>query len=349
MGQARERTSLIVLEYDHRTAASTTSTSTTATTTMVINRRLPTRHAPRRECKSKVGSYAEDGRKSKTTATRRTTAASKPAASKTTRLQSLQAQYKMKKGGRSKLEPRRKPLARGAGVQRKRPPPPMISLRKKASSSEDDDSGVVDAEIVRSDDETEDEDVARPRVGDRPGPVSDRTRSSRKHDEEAAAALIHLSSTHDVDDDASFSDDDDEEDEKEDEAAKKAPQKPNQVLNKARRKMLKRRVVSLEKALHTTWKVSPWWPSFDLFLCCFNEYGPNQGGKQRAPSKRKVPQLLFFGRDMQASKRIAKALQLGPRKLQCRIHLSHRPNDFMRNLAEEDEQENESDDEEEEE
>ncbi len=246
MGQARERTSLIVMEYDHRTAASTTSTSTTATTTMVFNRRLPTRHAPKRECKSKV----ENGRKSKTTAMRRTTAASKPmaaskaTASKTTRLQSLQAQYKMKKGGRSKLEPRRKPLARGAGVQRKRPPAPMISLRKKASSSsEDDDSGVVDAEIVGSDDETEDEDVARPHVGDRPGPVSDRTRSSCKHDEEAAAVLIHLSSTHDADDDSSFSDDDDEEDEKEDEAAKKASQKQNQVLNKARRKMLRRRVV----------------------------------------------------------------------------------------------------------
>jgi hypothetical protein len=187
-------------------------------------------------------------------------------------------------------------------------------------------------------------------VGDQPRPVSDRTRSSRKHDEEAAAALIHLSSTRGVDDDSSFGDDDDEEeDEKEEEEAKKAPQKQNQVLNKARRKMLRRRVVSLEKALHTTWKVSRWWPSFDLFLCCFNEYGPNQGGKQRAPSKRKVPQLLFFGRDMLASKRIAKALKIKPNKLNCRVHLAHRVNDFMRNLAEEDEQESETDDAEEEE
>ena len=244
----------------------------------------------------------------------------------------------MKKGGRSKSQPRRKPLARGAGVQRKLLPP-MISLRKTAesfsSSDEDDDSGVVQAEIVNSEDEdTEDEDVAPKRGGNRPRPVSERTRSRQQ--EEAAAALLNLSTNVDDDDDSFGDDDDEEEEEEEAEEAKKAPRNQNQVLNKGRRRMLRRRLVSLEKALNTTWKKGkPWWNNFDLFLVAYNEFAPNKGGKQRAPQKRKKPQVIFFGRNSEASNRVLNTLALRENvdSLKCSISFTHKPNQFMAVLA----------------
>jgi hypothetical protein len=244
----------------------------------------------------------------------------------------------MKKGGgRSKSQPRRKPLARGACVQRKHLPP-MISLRPAAyssSSDEEDDSGVVEAEIVNSED-TEDEDVAPKRGGNQPRPVSKRTRS--RHQEEAATALLNLSTDNNVDDDDSFgADDDDDDDDDDEEEAKKAPQTENQVHNKGRRRMLRRRLVSLEKALNTTWKKGkPWWNNFDLFLLvAYNEYAPNKGGKQKAPQKRTKPQVIFFGRDSHTSNRMMSSLALRANvaSLQCSVTFAHKPQQFMASLA----------------
>jgi hypothetical protein len=211
----------------------------------------------------------------------------------------------------------------------------MISLRPAAySSDEEDDSGVVEAEIVNSED-TEDEDVAPKRGGNRPRPVSERTRS--RHQEEAATALLNLSTDNNVDDDDSFgADDDDDDDDDDEEEAKKAPQTENQVLNKGRRRMLRRRLVSLEKALNTTWKKGkPWWNNFDLFLVAYNEYAPNKGGKQKAPQKRTKPQVIFFGRDSHASNRMMSSLALRANvaSLQCSVTFAHKPQQFMASLA----------------
>jgi hypothetical protein len=71
---------------------------------------------------------------------------------------------------------------------------------------------------------------------------------------------------------------------------------------------MKRRLDSLKKDNMTTWKTKPEWPQLDLFLCVYNEYLPNKGGKQMSPSTRTTPQVLFFGGDQSSNQRLSDAL-----------------------------------------
>jgi hypothetical protein len=88
--------------------------------------------------------------------------------------------------------------------------------------------------------------------------------------------------------------------------------------------------------VNTTWNAKAWWPQLDLFLVGLNEYLPNEGGLQQTPGKRTLPQLIIFGKDHAAWKRLNTATQLGKNFYNLEVsHMSFvaEEDDFLEKLA----------------
>jgi hypothetical protein len=153
--------------------------------------------------------------------------------------------------------------------------------------------------------------------------------SSKKIPSEVAPKKKKI--VHFKDDDQDFDDADDI-----DPGVNSSPAQPFQMLNKPRRRMLRRRLASHKKAVNTTWNAKPWWPQLDLFLVGLNEYLPNEGGLQQSPGKRTLPQLIIFGKDHAAWKRLNTAIQLGKNFYNMEVsHMSFvaEEDDFLEKLA----------------